>query len=84
VSAQASQRIIVLQMCVIVAAASNIQFQTSTGAVAISTLFPLAANGGFVLPYSRLGWMQTAVGDALTFTQSAATTLAIQLVWCPQ
>jgi hypothetical protein len=83
VPAQTGQRIIVLQCCVIVSAANNVQFETQTGSAAVSALFPLAQNGGFVLPYSELGWFQTSIGDGLLFNISAATPVAIQLVWCP-
>jgi hypothetical protein len=83
VASQAGQRIIVLQVCVIASAADNVKFQTSTGPTDITCLWPLAANGGFVLPYSQLGWFSTNIGDALLFNQSFAAPTAIQLVWCP-
>jgi hypothetical protein len=83
VAAQAAQRIVVLQLCVIASTADNVKFQTSTGPTDISATFSLAANGGFVLPYSEVGWFQTNIGDALVFSQTVATATAIQLVWCP-
>jgi hypothetical protein len=83
VAAQTGQRIIVLQVCVIASAADNVKFQTSTGPTDITCLWPLAANGGFVLPFSQVGWFQTGIGDALNFNQSFAAPTAIQLVWCP-
>lgn len=82
VAAQAGQRIIVLQCCVITGGANNVKFQ-SNGATDISATFPLAQNGGFVLPYSELGWMQTNVGESLTFSDSVGITTAVQVVWCP-
>lgn len=83
VAAQPNQRIIVLQCCVITAVANNIQFETQTASAAISALFPLAQNGGFVLPFSELGWFMTNSGDGLLINLSAANQVAIQLVWCP-
>ena len=83
VAAQTNQRIVVLQLCVISSNADNVKFQTSTGPTDISAIFPLAANGGFVLPYSEVGWFQTGLGDALIFNQSFGAPTAIQLVWCP-
>lgn len=82
VAAQASQRIIVLQCCVITGAADNVKFQSSGGSD-LTALFPLAANGGFVLPYSQAGWFQTVLGEGLNFSQSATTSCAVQVVWCP-
>lgn len=83
VAAQAGQRIIVLQCCVITSAANNVKFQ-SNGSTDISALFPLAVNGGFVMPYSQLGWMQTNIGESLTVNLSAAQPTAVQVVWCPR
>jgi hypothetical protein len=83
VGAQAGQRIVVLQLCVIASAADNVKFQTSTGPTDISATWPLAANGGFVLPFSQVGWFQTGLGDALIFNQTVGQPTAIQLVWCP-
>jgi hypothetical protein len=82
VGAQAGQRIIVLQCCVITSAANNVKFQ-SNGTTDISALMPLAANGGFVLPYSQVGWFQTNIGESLTVNLSAGVSTGIQVVWCP-
>jgi hypothetical protein len=83
VVAQAGQRIIVLQVCVITSAANNIKFQ-SNGSTDISALFPLAVNGGFVMPYSQLGWMQTNIGESLTINMSSGSSTGVQVVWCPR
>ena len=83
VAAQTNQRIVVLQCCVITGGADNVKFQTSTGNVDLTALFPLAANGGFVMPYSSVGWFQTGIGDALLFNQSSTISTAVQVVWCP-
>lgn len=82
-AAQAGQRILVLQVCVITSAANSVKFQ-SNATTDISALFPLAQNGGFVLPYSELGWMQTNIGESLTVNMSAGNSTAIQVVWCPR
>lgn len=82
VGAQAGQRIIVLQCCVITSAPNSVQFQ-SNGATNISALMPLAANGGFVLPYSAVGWFQTNIGESLVINMSAGTSTGVQVVWCP-
>ena|ERR1700739_2335898 len=83
IAAQAGQRILVLQAIVISGAAGSVKFATSTGPTDISATWPVAANGGFVIPYSQLGWFQTNIGDALLFNQSGATSTGVHLVWCP-
>lgn len=81
IAASAGSRIIVSQVCVITSATNSIKFQ-SNGTTDISALFPLAANGGFVLPYSELGWMQTNIGESLTINMNTGSSTAIQLVYC--
>jgi hypothetical protein len=83
VSAQAGQRIIVLQCCVITGGTNTVNFATNTGGTAISANFPLATNGGFVLPYSQVGWFQGGIGQTLDINMSAGVATAIQVVWCP-
>jgi hypothetical protein len=80
VAAVAGFRIIVSQVCVITSAPNSVQF-SGTVAGNISALFPLAANGGFVMPYSELGWMQTNIGDALIFNMSAGAQTGVQVVY---
>jgi len=82
IAAQPGQRIRVLQCCVITGGANNVKFHGGGGSD-LSALFPLAQNGGFVLPYSAIGWFNTAIGESLVFNMSAAVATAVQLVWCP-
>ena len=82
VVAQPGQRIRVLQVCVITGGANNVKFQ-SNGTTDVSALFPLAQNGGFVMPYSDIGWFNTNIGESLTFNMTGATSTGIQVVWCP-
>ena len=44
---------------------------------AISPVFQNAANGGAVLPFSRVGWFDTNVSEALTVTTGAGSTCGI-------
>ena len=81
IAAQSGLRIIVLQVCVITSGAAGVSFFSS--ATPISAAFPLATNGGFVLPYSRHGWFQTAIGEPLMFNLDAAVNTAVQLTWVP-
>ena len=80
VAATGGSRIVVSQVCVIASGATTVVF-SGTVAGSISATFPLAANGGFVLPYSDLGWMQTAIGDALIVTLGTGVSTAVQLVY---
>jgi hypothetical protein len=82
VNVQAGQRIIVLQCCVITSAGNSVKFQ-SNGTTDISALMPLAANGGFVMPYSQVGWFQTNIGESLTINMSTGSSTGVQVVWCP-
>lgn len=82
VPAQPGQRIVLLQCCVITGGANNVKFQ-SGAATDISATYPLAQNGGFVLPYSHVGWMTTAIGESLDFVMTGAASTAVQVVWCP-
>lgn len=82
VPAQAGQRIVVLQVCVITSNTNNVNFAgTITGP--LSATMPLASNGGFVLPYSELGWFQTAIGEDLQINMTAGFQTGVQVVWCP-
>ena len=66
------------------ATSTNITFNTATGGsggVAISMLFANPANGGFVLPYSEVGWFATNAGDYLTCTTGTGSTTGIQIVY---
>jgi hypothetical protein len=83
VPVQTSQRIIVLQCCVITSGANTVTFYTNSGSTAISAGFPLAANGGFVLPFSALGWFQGGIGQTLDFNMNTGVATAVQVVWCP-
>jgi len=82
VAAQPGQRICVLQCCVITGAANNVKF-VSGGVTDISATFPLAQNGGFVLPFVQVGWFKTAIGESLDFNMTASSSTAVQVVWCP-
>ena len=49
---------------------------------AISALFANGASGDVTLPFSPTGWFQTAVGEGLTATTSAAgATTGVQIVY---
>lgn len=81
VAAQGGLRIIVLELCIITSSAQSIKFQSALNDV--SCAWPLATNGGLVLPYSRHGWLQTNIGEALNINLSLAANTAVQIAWIP-
>ena len=84
VAAVTSKKIRVLAIHMVTAAtATNVTFNTKgAGAgVAISPLYPNAANGGLVAPYMAAGWLETVAGEALTVTTGAGSTTGILVVY---
>lgn len=79
VSAEAGRRIRVLGLVAVTTAANSIKFQSAT--TDITGLFPLAANGGFTLPFNEHGWFETTAGEALNINLSAATSTGTQVVY---
>lgn len=59
--------------------ATNVKFQSN--ATDITGTFPLAANGGAVLPEARTGWFETVAGEALNLSMSVATTVGTQVIY---
>ena len=79
VAAVANKRIRVYAAVMVAGSAVDVKFRSNT--TDISATFPLAANGGCVLPEAKAGWFQTAVGEALNLNMSAATTVGVQLIY---
>lgn len=79
VAAEAGRRIRVLGIVAITTLANSIKLQSAT--TDISGLFPLAANGGLVLPYCDHGWVETTAGQALNINMSVATSTGIQVIY---
>lgn len=81
VSATGGKRIRVLSCCLIANAAVNVKWRTSTGPTDITGLGYFAANGGYVKPFSPVGWFQTGVGDSLILNLSAAQAVGGEIVY---
>ena len=77
VGAVAGVKYRVLQCSVVSTLANVVTFKSNT--TSISGAYPLAANGGIVLPYNEHGWFETAAGEALNVDLSVATATAITL-----
>lgn len=74
-------KIRVLSVHVMSATALSVRFESA--AVAKTATYPLAANGGFVLPYNPQGWCQTAADEALNINLSGAGTVGVTITWIP-
>ncbi len=84
VAAVASKKIRVLAVVVVAGAtATNITFNSKPGGAgsAISCLLANGANGGAVLPFSPVGWFETAAGQGLSVTTGAGSTTGILVVY---
>ena len=81
VAAVAGVRYRVLACVAISTLANSVNFLSN--ASAISAVFPLAANGGLVLPFNEHGWFETAVGEALNINLSVATATGVQVQYIP-
>lgn len=72
------QKIRVHQLAVIGAGAVNLYFTSNAGGTVIfggstNVITIAAAGGGFVLPYSEIGWFETTAGHLLNLNLSGAT-----------
>lgn len=74
VSAVTGKKIRVLQIFVLAGAAGDIYFTSGAGGTPImggsTNKIVLPDNGGFVLPFSPIGWFETAAGAALNMNAS--------------
>lgn len=76
VSAQgASNKIRVHQVFLMAAAAVTARFESGAGGSALTGQMQIAANGGFVLPFSPLGWFETAANTLLNLELSGAVSV---------
>jgi hypothetical protein len=60
---------------------SAITLTLQSNATAISGAFPLAANGGFSLPFSESPWFQTVRGEGLNALLSSGSSTGFQLIY---
>lgn len=74
-AAVTSKKIRVLSLFLVAGAAGNIYFTSATGGTVIfggsTNKIQLAANGGFVLPFSPVGWFETVAGELLAMNASS-------------
>lgn len=75
VAAVTEKKIRVVNLFVVAAGAVTVRFESGAGGTALTGQMSLAANGGFVLPDSEVGWFETAAGSLLNLELSAAVSV---------
>ena len=76
VAAQGSGNIILVHQVVLVAASAvTVRFESGAGGTALTGQMQLAANSGFVLPFSPTGWFKTASNTLLNLELSGAVSV---------
>ena len=86
-AAVTGKKIRVLALCLVAGAAGNIYFNSAVAGTVIfggsssSTKIQLAANGGFVLPFSPVGWFETVAGELLNMQASSTGPFSGGLVY---
>lgn len=75
IAAVTSKKIRVHQVMLIASAAVTARFESGASGTALTGQMQLAANGGFTLPYSPMGWFETASNTLLNLELSGATSV---------
>lgn len=84
VAAVTAKRIRVLAVAAVAGAtATTLTFNTKPAGAgsAISPLLANGANGGEILPFSPVGWFQTASGEGLTVTTGSGSATGVLVVY---
>lgn len=81
VAAVASKKIRVVALYLVAAGTVTVRFESGAGGTALSGQMNLVANTGFALPFSPVGWMETAVNTLLNLELSAAVSVDGSLVY---
>lgn len=77
----ASNIILVHQVLLVASAAVTVRFESGAGGTALTGQMQIAANQGFVLPFSPVGWFKTAANTLLNLELSGATSVDGVLVY---
>jgi hypothetical protein len=82
VAAAGSGNKIRVHSCVLVSSGTvNVRFESGAGGTALSGQMNLVANTGFVLPFSPVGWFETAANTLLNLELSGAVSVDGSLVY---
>lgn len=71
----AGNKIRVHQLMLVAAGTTTVRFESGAGGTALTGQMNLVANTGFVLPYSPIGWFETAANTLLNLELSAAVSV---------
>lgn len=71
----AGNKIRVHQLFLVAAGTTTVRFESGAGGTALTGQMNLVANTGFVLPYSPVGWFETAANTLLNLELSAAVSV---------
>lgn len=74
-AAGAGNIILVHQVALVASAAVTVRFESGASGTALTGQFQLGANGGFVLPFSPVGWFKTAANTLLNLELSSGTSV---------
>ena len=87
VAAVAAKKIRVHQVALQITGSCSIRFESGTGGTALTGVMPIVAgavtailsgsNGQFLLPYSPVGWFETAVNTLLNLELSASSAFGV-------
>lgn len=80
-AAVASKKIRVLSCFLVAAGAVNVRFESGAGGTALTGVMNLTTNSGFTLPYSPVGWFETASNTLLNLELSGAVSVDGALVY---
>lgn len=75
VAAVTGKKIRVHQLALIGSAAVTVRFESGASGTALTGQMQFAANGGFVLPFSPMGWFETASDALLNMELNGATSV---------
>ena len=81
VSAVSGKKIRVVQAFLVAAGTVNTRFESAADGTALTGQMNLVANTGYVIPFSVLGWFETASGQLLNLELSAAISVDGCLVY---
>ena len=72
VAAVTGRKIRVMQVFLLAAGAVDVRFEDGAGGTALTGIMSLAANGGFVMPFSPIGWFETTAATLLNIELGGA------------
>lgn len=81
IAAVANKSIRLLALKMMSAAAVLVQFKSNPGGNVLSGAFSLPINGDLTMPFSPVGWLQTAVGHSLEMNLSLGIAIDGVLVY---